>query len=140
MNFTLSQIAECVGGELFGDDRIVISGVGPLMGASEGQISFFTHPRYKDDLAKTKASAVIVSRRTDLFHGAQIVVSNPSLAYARVAALFAPPPSRYPGVSDRAFIHESAALGHNVSIYPFVYVGEGTEIGNDVILYCRPEA
>jgi UDP-3-O-[3-hydroxymyristoyl] glucosamine N-acyltransferase len=135
LNFTLSQIAECVGGELFGDDRIVIEGVGPLMDASEGQISFLTHPRYKDHLAKTKASALIVPRRIDLFHGAQIVVSNPALAYARVAALFAPPPARYPGVSDRAFIHQSAALGRNVSIYPFVYVGEGAEIGDDVILF-----
>ncbi len=135
MHFTLSEIAGCVGGDLLGDDGMVITGVGPLIEATEGQISFFTHPRYKDHLAKTKASALIVPRRLDFFHGAQIVVPNPTLAYARVAALFAPPLARFPGESDRAFIHESVTLGRNVSIYPFVYVGEGANIGNDVTLF-----
>lgn len=135
MGFTLREIAKCIGGELFGDDRMDIVGIAPLTDASEGQISFFTHPRYKGHVEKTKASALIVPRRVDLFRGAQIVVSNPTLAYARVAALFAPPLARYPGVSDRAFIHQSAALGHNVSIYPSAYVGEGAMIGDDVTLF-----
>jgi UDP-3-O-[3-hydroxymyristoyl] glucosamine N-acyltransferase len=135
LGFTLGKIAECVGGELFGDDRMVITGIASLTEASEGQISFFTHSRYKDHLAKTKASALIVPRRMDLFRGAQIVVSNPALAYAKAAALFTPPLGRYPGISDRAFIHKSAALGRNVSIYPSVYVGEVAKIGDDVTLF-----
>ena len=103
--------------------------------ASEGEISFFTSLRYKEHLAQTRASALLVPRRLDLFSGSQVIVSNPALAYARVAELFAPPPARYPGISDRAFVHPSAVVGDRVSIYPSVYVGDRAEIGDDVVLF-----
>lgn len=135
LGFTLKEIAERVAGEVAGDERIRITGINSLPEASEGEISFFTSSRFKDRLTQTKASALLVPRRQDLFSGSQVIVSNPALAYARVAELFAPAPARYPGISDRAFIHQSALVGNRVSIYPSAYVGERAEIGDDVILF-----
>lgn len=135
LGFTLKQIAERVGGEVIGDDGTVITGIHSLEFASEGEISFYASPRYKEQLAQTKASALIVPRRLETFPRSQVVVSNPSLAYAKVAAAFARPLPRYPGISDRAFVHEGAALGTDVSIYPSVYVGDGARIGNEVTLF-----
>jgi UDP-3-O-[3-hydroxymyristoyl] glucosamine N-acyltransferase len=133
--FALKEIAERVEGKVIGDEEIRITGINSLAEASEGEISFFTSPRYKNQLTQTKASALLVPRRQDLFFGAQVIVSNPALAYARVAELFAPPPARYPGISDRAFVHQGALVGNRVSIYPSVYVGDQAEIDDDVILF-----
>lgn len=135
MPFTLREIAISVGGEVVGDDRIIITGVNSMDRASHGEISFFADPRYKELLKKSGAAALLVSEATAHFPGSQVVVANPMLAFARVAALFTPPPPRFPGISRDAVIHESSRIGENVSIYPQVYVGEETVIGDDVTLF-----
>jgi UDP-3-O-[3-hydroxymyristoyl] glucosamine N-acyltransferase len=131
----LKEIADLVGGEVIGDDQVLITGIHSLLEASPGEISFFGDPRYKESLKETKASALLVPAFTDLYAGPQVVVPNPALAYARVATLFAPPPTRFSGKSEKAFIHKSARIGEDVSIYPFVYVGEEAVIGDHTILY-----
>ncbi|MGD8230227.1 MAG: UDP-3-O-(3-hydroxymyristoyl)glucosamine N-acyltransferase [Desulfobacteraceae bacterium] len=130
----LKEIAELVGGEVIGDDQVLITGIHSLVEASTGEISFFGDPRYKESLKETKASALLVSAFTELYAGPQVLVPNPALAYARVATLFAPPPPRFSGKSEKAFIHKTARIGEDVSIYPFVYVGEEAMIGDHTTL------
>lgn len=135
MEVTLRHIAESIGGTIVGDDQVLIKGINSLALAEEGEISFLAEPRLKDQLNVTRASAVIVKTHTSLFQGPQLMISDPHLAYARVATIFAPSPARFPGVSEKAVIEEGARLGKEVSIYPFVYVGHGSVIGNNVILF-----
>ena len=134
MEFDLKEIADRIGGKVFGDDRVTITGVASLAEARPGQISFFADPRFQEDLKSTNASAILVGEPRPDFAGSQILVRNPALAYAKVAALFTPPP-RSVGVSERAFISESAIIGANVSIYPLAYVGDKAVIGDRVILF-----
>lgn len=135
MQFTLREIAASIGGEVFGDEGTIISGVNALENASEREISFFMDPRYKEQLKKTRASALLVPEVTDQFEGPQVVVANPALAFARVAALFAAPPPRFPGISRDAVIHESSRIGESPSIYPLVFVGKEAVIGDEVTLF-----
>jgi UDP-3-O-[3-hydroxymyristoyl] glucosamine N-acyltransferase len=132
---TLREIAERLGAELSGDGNILISGINSLQDAREGEISLYTDPRYKDALAGTRASAIIVLRRTDLFSGAQLIVSNPALSYAGAAGLFTPELPRFPGISKEAVIDPTATIGEDVSVYPLVYVGRGAVIGDGVTLF-----
>jgi UDP-3-O-[3-hydroxymyristoyl] glucosamine N-acyltransferase len=135
LEFTLKEIAERVSGKISGDDEARITGINSLEKAGEGEISFFTGARYREQVAKTRASALLVPHRLESFSGPQVIVAKPSLAYAEVAALFAPPVPRHSGVSDRAYLAESALLGRNVSVYPFAHVGENAQIGDEVILF-----
>ncbi len=59
---------------------------------------------------------------------------HPYLAYARVAALFAPPLQRWPGISDLAFVGQGVALGQEVSIAPLAFIGAGAELGDRVTI------
>ena len=120
---------------MIGNDRLFITGINSLDDASQGDLSFFADRKYKEGLKKTQASAILVSKETPSFKGPQVLVSNPELAYAKVASLFAPPIPRYQGISNRAILHESAHIGKDVSIFPLVYVGEEASIGNDVVLF-----
>lgn len=135
MELSLREIAQVVDGRVIGDQGIMIWGGNSLDDAGPGEISFFFDRRYKEALNRTKASAVFVRNETPSFKGPQVVVSNPELSYAKVAGLFAPPVPRYPGISERAIIHESSQIGENVSIYPWVYIGEEAVIGEGAVLF-----
>jgi len=135
LKLSLKKIANLVGGNVIGNDSFIIEGINSLDVASQGEISFFADKKYKESLRKTKASAIIVSEENLLFKGPQIVVSNPALAYAKVVSIFAPPVPRYPGISERAVLHDSTRIGKDVSIYPLVYVGEEALIGDNVIMF-----
>ena len=135
LDLTLREIADSVGGEVIGDDKTVITGINSLDEASCGEISFFSDPRYRNSVKKTGASALIVSKVTDLYHGPMVVVPNPALTYTKVATLFAFSIPRYPGISHQAVIHKSSRIGRSASIYPLVYIGEEAVIGDDVVLF-----
>ena len=135
MKLSLKKITNLVGGNVIGNDSFIIEGINSLDAASQGEISFFADRKYKESLRKTKASAIIVSEENLLFRGPQVVVSNPALAYAKVASIFAPPVPRYPGISEQAVLHDSTRIGKDVSIYPLVYVGEEALIGDGVIMF-----
>ncbi|MFC1867864.1 UDP-3-O-(3-hydroxymyristoyl)glucosamine N-acyltransferase [Thermodesulfobacteriota bacterium] len=135
MERNLREIADHVGGEVIGDDQVLITAINSLDKASRGEISFLFDRRYEDQAKETKASAVIVSTEITLYRGSQIVVSNPRLAYARVAEIFMPPMSGFPGISSDAVIDETSSIGENVSIYPMVYVGKEAAIGDNVTLF-----
>jgi UDP-3-O-[3-hydroxymyristoyl] glucosamine N-acyltransferase len=134
LEFSVREIADRTGGEVLGDDRVTLKGIASLPEACPGQISFFADPRFKGLLKTTKASAVLMAEPSAEFEGSQIIVRNPTLAYARVAALFAPLPKAV-GVSDRAFISESAVIGDRVSVYPFAYIGDQAVLGDRVIVF-----
>jgi len=134
LQFSVRQIAEQAGGTVVGDDRVIIAGIAALGDAGPGQIAFFADPRYKESLKATKASAILIAEPSAEFHGSQVIVRNPALAYAKVAALFASAPGVV-GVSEKAFISESAVLGINASIYPLAYIGEEAVLGDNVILF-----
>ena len=135
MEINIREIAELITGKIVGPDDVLITGINSLDKALPGEISFFFDKRYRRYLKDTKASALIVSELVNIYKGAQIIVSDPKLAYARVAGLFAPSVSRFDGISRNAFLEESSAIGTNVSIYPMVYIGNEAVIGDDVTIY-----
>jgi len=134
LEFSARELAARAGGKVLGDDRVMLTGIASLSEACPGQISFFADPRFKGLLKTTRASAILIAEPSAEFEGSQIIVRNPALAYARVAALFAPPP-KVVGISERAFISESAVIGDKASIYPLAYIGDQAVLGDHVIVF-----
>jgi len=130
----LADVAVYVEGELDGNPDIDIVGVSSLAEAQQGEITFITHKRYLPELARTKASALIASYDfpTTL---PSIRVKNPSLAFARLLALFHPKPEISGGVDERAALGKEVKIGAGVTIFPFAYIGDRVEIGHHVVIY-----
>ncbi len=129
------KIAELVGGTLIGDEEVLITGINSPDNARMGDVAFFFDVRYRELIKKTGASVLVLSEKIDDYSGCQIIVPDPKLAYARVAALFAPPVTGHSGVSSRAVLDEDVVIGDNVTVYPMVYIGKDAVIGDDVILF-----
>ncbi len=135
----LDEIVARLGGELRGDGSVLVSQVGSLAAAGEGDIAFLANPKYRKQLADTKATAVIVPPQaaddTDL---PRIVHANSYAYYARVVALLNPAIPRPRGVHPSAVVHsavpDSASVGEQVTIGHHVVIGENVTLHPGVVL------
>jgi UDP-3-O-[3-hydroxymyristoyl] glucosamine N-acyltransferase len=135
---TLGQIVARLGGRVAGDASTVVRQVASLERAGEGQISFFTGSRYREQLATTRASAVILGAEAEGETALpRIVAENPYAYFARLSQLFNPVIAQAPGVHASAVVAKDVRLGARVSIGPGCVVGEGASIGDDTCLYPR---
>ncbi len=150
MKYSLGALAEHVEATLHGDPELDIEGVAPLHLAGERQLSFLSSSAFRKHLTQTQAAAVILrAEDLDACPTAALVVGDPYLAYAKIAALLIETPAMPQGihpsavVADDASIADSAWIGPNsvvesgaridegVFIGPGCVVGAGAEIGSD---------
>ena len=90
--YNLGEIASKLGLELIGDNFCQISGIGTLLNAVSGELSFLSNPSYTSQVAKTKASAVIIEERYAKFCPTNALISaNPYLSFAGATHLFLNP-------------------------------------------------
>ncbi len=134
MTRTLGELAAFLGGELKGPPDLVVDGIAAIDQATARDISFISERRYLRLAPSSQAAAFIVSPEFAEVERPLIIVPHPYLAYARVAALFAPPLNRWPGISPLACLGTDVRMGEDVSIAPFVYVGDMVRLGDRVTL------
>lgn len=139
--YTLSELADHVGGEVEGDGSITLSAVGTLSQSGAHQISFLTNPKYKVQLKDSSAGAVIIHPKLkDEAICPVLVTTNPHAAFARISQLFDTTPVVASGIADTAVIAPSArlgsdiALGHNVIIEDNVVLGDRVTIGANTVI------
>ena len=135
MKKRLKEIAEWVDGTVVGDGEIEISGVAAIEEARPGEITFVADPKYLPKLSKTNASAVIVSKKVTQADKPLLCVTHPQLAFAKILTLFSQKPYQPKGIDPNAWISPTARLGKDLTLYPFVYIGDRCSIGDRTTLY-----
>src|SRR5262244_2236608 len=99
MSVSLGELAVRFGCELRGDPATSIERVATLVNADARSLAFLANPRYRAQLADTRAAAVVTSAAdAPGCQAALLVCENPYATYARIAALLHPPPPLNPGV------------------------------------------
>src|SRR6476469_1497701 len=113
----LADLARSVGASLDGDGSVRIARIATLERAGPGDIAFLANPRYRAQLAATRASAVIVApSAAGQSSLPKLVSSNPYATYARVAAILHPPAAALPGVHSTACVDAAAVVAKSASI------------------------
>jgi len=127
--FTAAELAERFALQLQGDGQVAIRGVATLAHAGPDQLAFLANPRYRPQLAQSRAG-VVVMRADDLESapGTALVARDPYAAFARISALFERLPSRPPGIHPSAVIDPSAEVSPEAHIGPFVSIGARSRI------------
>lgn len=114
-----------------------ITGLAPLETATEEQISFLSHSKYKKYLHTTRAAAVIapadIAKEVDS-KVAILVHADPYLAYAKLTHLFAYRPTVAEGIHPSAVIADSAKIAKSAAIGAQAVVEEGAVIGDHVVI------
>lgn len=140
-----------------GDPSIVVRAVNTLADAGEGELSFLANPKYRKQLATTRASAVLVSNTAP--PNGRCVKLRCQDPYAAVAfavdAIHGRRQHPQWGLSDAAGISPKATIGQGANIaagvsieadvvigvkatiYPGCYIGSGVTIGDEVTLFAN---
>ena len=106
---TLGELAEYVGGRVFGDPNVVVKSAATLGRAGEGDISFLTNRKYEKQLRTTKASAVIVGKETTGASVPLLIAEDPYYAFMQIMVLLhGHRKHKKVGISPRAIISDSA--------------------------------
>jgi UDP-3-O-[3-hydroxymyristoyl] glucosamine N-acyltransferase len=133
MPIKLGELADRFGCELVGDSGITVDTVAGLHNAGPGSLSFLSNPRFREQLAATRAAAVVL-RAEDVGESpaAALVSENPYADFARMAAIIHPPPTHAPGIDASAVVSADAAISPTAHIAANVSIGERSTIGENV--------
>lgn len=135
VEYTLAQIASQIGGQVAGDEQIRIHRLSSLAKAKTGAISFLSDTKYAQALKNTYASAVVIKpEHRALTELPCILTDNPYVYFAKLSALFNPPPERIVGIDASAQISPTVTIDKQSAIGPGVIIAEGCKIGKRVTI------
>lgn len=157
MEFTVTQIANMLGGQVSGDGNQPIVMLAKIQDAKKGQIAFLSNPKYEQFIYTTHASAVIVKKDflpKKEIAPALILVDDPYSSFTVLLEEYHKLISfQKAGVEQPSFIGSNSTIGtghyrgafsyigndvkigNNVKIYPHVYIGDQAVIGDNTILH-----
>jgi len=115
LEFTLKEIADRVGGKILGDDQVVVTGINSLQKPARDRSPFLPIPATKR-LEKHKSLRDFCCRTEYRLCRLSGHRAQPGPGLREGAALFASL-SQVWGVSEKAFVSESAVLG---TMFPFI--------------------
>ena len=129
MAVSLGELAVRFGCELRGDPDAQVDHVATLAQAGPRSLAFVANPRYRQQLARTGATAVVLDAVSAKdCSAAALVCQNPHATYARIASVLHPLPPAPPG------IHPSAVVAPGASIHPSAHVGALAVIEEDAVV------
>ena len=153
---TLREIAALVAGRLLATENaedVDIRSVRSMAEAGPTDLTFLANPKYKNELGKIKAGAILLSEPAEGISIPQIVVGDPYLALARVMQMLYPLPRGRSGIHPDAHISSDtlisseaqvdagvtvaygARIGKGTLIFPNVYIGRNAVIGENCLIY-----
>jgi UDP-3-O-[3-hydroxymyristoyl] glucosamine N-acyltransferase len=119
-----------------------ICGIATLADAEPGDLSFLSNPRYKVEVARTRASVVLLPSdypgepaTGQLFY----FVDNPSIALARICARLERQlwPNVLPGVHPSAVVSPDAVVASSATVGPLCVLEPGVKVGERVHLQAQ---
>ena len=130
MAVSLGELAVRFGCELRGEPDVLVEHVATLAGADERSLSFLANPRYKPQLAQTKAAVVVLDAATAAeCPTAALICANPYVTYARIAAVLHARPKAPAGIHPSAVVASSARIDPTASVAAQCVIGEHVVIG-----------
>ena len=130
MEYSLGELARHLGLILEGDPDTRVNRIATLGSAGSHDLCFYADKKYRADLTKTRAGAVILGPGDRALCPVPVLMGdNPYLAYARAGWLLHPPAEAPAGRHPSAVVHASAQVDPTAWIGPCAVVEEGAAIG-----------
>ncbi len=129
MSRTTGEIAHYLGARLEGDASIPIAGLAAPEHARAGDLIYADSPRQFARAAQSAAACVLCTAEADVPGKSRIIVENPKLAFAKVAAWLLPAARVASGVHPTAVIARTARLAPDAAVGPYAVIEDGARIG-----------
>ncbi len=127
----VQELAEIVGGRVFGDPGKEILRIGNLDQAGQDEVAYVESEKFLSAASESKAGCLIVPPGvTDKIQNKILIeVQNPKLAFALIGAALHPPVRREPEIHGTAVVAQSADVALTAFIGPHVQIGENARVG-----------
>lgn len=138
MEFTATQIAALLNGQIEGDADVSVTKLAKIEEGVPGSISFLSNPAYTQYLYNTQASIVIINKGYTLtapVTATLIRVDKAEDAFSKLLEMYNEVKLNKKGISKLSFIADSATIGNDIYAGEFAFVGENATIGNNVKIY-----
>jgi UDP-3-O-[3-hydroxymyristoyl] glucosamine N-acyltransferase len=136
--YRLAELAELVGGQVEGDPDRRVEAIRTLDTAGPGDLSFLTHPRYRDRAVASGAGALLVGSGLgpDGLRGRNLlVVDDPPYALSRLIGLFHPAEVREPGIHPTAILEPGSEVDPSAHVGPYAVIGAGSRVGARAVVH-----
>ena len=127
-------MAQLVGGILTKASDVIIDKVAPPKLADETTLALAMNEEEIENIAQSKAKAVLVPLGVNLEGISTIEVERPRLAFMKLLNAFYIAPDTPRNIHPSAHIDPTAKIGENVSIGANVFVGRNAVIGDNTAL------
>ncbi len=153
MRYTLAEIAAKIGGQVIGDENLVVTGINSLEAATANNLSF-AEEKFLKKATASKAGALLVTRKTDDLQQPLIICKQPFQAAGRIMMeidkarqivehQIAPTATigkdvtlgKNLHIGPGAVICDNVVIGDNCRIYANTYIGKGVLIGTNCWIY-----
>lgn len=132
-SYSLKELATRLNAKFRGDENITINTIASMTSAKNGQITFLSDKKYQDQLSSCQASVVVLTEESlPYWDGPALIVSNPYLAYAKLAQLLDTTPLPADTIAPSAVISPDTILGKNVTVGANAVIENGVLIGDNV--------
>jgi UDP-3-O-[3-hydroxymyristoyl] glucosamine N-acyltransferase len=140
MEFSASQIAAIVNGEIIGSSSAIVTDLAKIEEGKEGTLSFLSNPKYEEFIYTTKSSICIVNKdfipvKPLPLSLTLIKVENSYTCFAQLLELYDNLNKKEAKIEQPSFIDNSAVIGSDLYLGAFAYIGKNVEIGNKVVIY-----
>ena len=140
MEFSASQIAAIVNGEIIGSSSVIVTDLAKIEEGQEGTLSFLSNPKYEEFIYTTKSSICIVNKdfipvKPLPLSLTLIKVENSYTCFAQLLELYDNLNKKEAKIEQPSFIDNSAVIGSDLYLGAFAYIGKNVEIGNKVVIY-----
>ncbi|MFZ1259929.1 MAG: LpxD N-terminal domain-containing protein, partial [Chitinophagaceae bacterium] len=139
MQFPASQIALLINGKIEGPPEAVVTSFGKIEEAKEGQLTFFSNPKYEEYIYTTKASVVLINDSFELKQPVTATLIRVPDAYTAFAILLGKYQEiiqqQLTGIQQPSYIAKTAVYGENIFIGAFAYIGENVKIGSNTKIF-----
>lgn len=158
MEFSATQIAGILNGEVQGDPEVTVSGLSKIEEGQPNTLSFLANMKYEEFLYSTGASIVIVNKdfkpNSELPKSLTLVkVDDAYSCFAKLLDVYNQMRQKQPQIEQPSFISSSAKISEEVyvgafayisddaviakgvKIYPNSYIGEGVSIGENTTIF-----
>ncbi|MCP4661403.1 MAG: UDP-3-O-(3-hydroxymyristoyl)glucosamine N-acyltransferase [bacterium] len=146
-SYRLGELAERVAGTVRGDPEVRIAGLGTLDRAGPEDLSFLTRggaartaaaqAEYRRRAEQSRAAALLVAPEVEGLDRPLLVAADPSLALARLIALFYPTQRPPAGVHPTAVVGDGCEIDPSAHVGPYAVIGDGSRIGAGAALHAH---
>ncbi len=130
MKYTVTELAKAIEATIEGDEALEVAGVAAPERAGPGDLIYVESGKHAQRALASPSICVVAPEGIALPGKTVLRSAKPKVSFAKAAVLLCERPPVAAGIHATAIVAPLARIGANVSLGPYVVIGEKTRVGD----------